>query len=40
MVAAGHYRNTIRYAEHLQPLEEAVWRHVESQRDRSELVNV
>lgn len=40
MVAAGHYRNTIRYAEHLQPLEEAVWRHVENERDRSELVKV
>lgn len=37
MVAAGHYRNTIRYAEHLRPLEEAVWRHVESERDRSEV---
>lgn len=35
MVAAGHYRNTIRYAEHLEPLEEAIWRHVESERDRS-----
>lgn len=31
MVAAGHYQTPIRYAEHLQPLEEAVWRHVETQ---------
>lgn len=30
MVAAGHYQTTIRYAEHFRPLEEAVWRHVET----------
>jgi hypothetical protein len=28
IVAAGHHQTTIRYAEHLQPLEEAVWRYV------------
>jgi hypothetical protein len=28
MVAAGHYRDTIRYAEHFQPLVAAVWRQV------------
>jgi hypothetical protein len=28
MVAAGHYQETIRYAEHFLPVAEAVWRHV------------
>jgi hypothetical protein len=28
MVAAGHYKTVIRYAEHFLPLAEAVWRHV------------
>jgi hypothetical protein len=31
MVAAGHYQQTIRYAEHFRPLEEAMWSEV---RDR------
>ncbi len=30
MVAAGHYKQTIRYAEHFLPLVEAVWHHVEN----------
>jgi hypothetical protein len=30
MVAAGHYAQTLRYAEHFTPLQEAVWRHLES----------
>lgn len=30
MVAAGHYSRPIRYAEHFLPLEEAVWRYVQS----------
>jgi hypothetical protein len=38
MVAAGHYRITIRYAQHFRPLAEAVWRHVESAQDHSSLV--
>jgi hypothetical protein len=30
MVAAGHYKTTIRYADHLRPLASALWRHVEN----------
>jgi hypothetical protein len=30
MVTAGHYKTTIRYADHFRPLAEAVWRHVET----------
>ncbi|HEV7681259.1 MAG TPA: hypothetical protein VGO68_03990 [Pyrinomonadaceae bacterium] len=33
MVAAGHYSQTLRYAEHLLPLEQAVWSYVESYRE-------
>jgi hypothetical protein len=30
MVAQGHYKTTIRYSDHFQPLAEAVWRYVET----------
>ncbi|HEV7744008.1 MAG TPA: hypothetical protein VGO56_03330 [Pyrinomonadaceae bacterium] len=30
MVAAGHYSQTLRHSEHFIPLQEAVWRHLES----------
>ena len=30
MVAAGHYQEIIRYCQHFQPLEDAVWRYVEN----------
>ena len=33
MVAAGHYSQTLRYAEHFMPLEQAVWRYVQSCAD-------
>jgi hypothetical protein len=32
MVAAGHYSQTLRYTKHFKPLEEAVWRYVQSCR--------
>lgn len=38
MVAAGHYSQTLRYAEHFMPLEQAVWRYVQScQKANDEL---
>jgi hypothetical protein len=39
MVVAGHYQRTIRYLEHFLPLEEAVWRYVQSCRVNELLPN-
>jgi hypothetical protein len=35
MVAAGHYSQTLRYAEHFMPLEQAVWHYVQSCREEN-----